>query len=97
MPKFSSQTIWSRGVIIAGLLVYTWYVSITNKETIFALQKHVLQNRRLTVKCDKDFSTEVSQYPGCIPKECGRIVSDKIVTANEAEILLNLAKKGNKS
>ncbi|KAJ8972221.1 hypothetical protein NQ314_000282 [Rhamnusium bicolor] len=34
------------------------------------------------------------KYPGCVPKTCGRYVSDKIVTTHEAETLLQLAHKG---
>lgn len=94
MPRFSSQRIWSRAVIIAGVLIYMWYTSKEGKETAFALQKDVLQQRGQSFKCDDDFNIEIKQYPGCVPKNCGRYVSDKIVTSNEATALLNLAKKG---
>lgn len=75
-------------------MVYIWYTSKDGKETSLALQKDVLQQRGQSFKCDDDFAVEISQYPGCTPKKCGRYVSDKIVTATEADVLLNLGKKG---
>lgn len=75
-------------------MIYIWYTSKDGKETALATQKDVLQQRGQSFECDHDFNVEISQYPGCVPKKCGRYVSDKIVTANEAAILLNLAKKG---
>lgn len=31
---------------------------------------------------------------GCIPKRCGRVVSDKLVSGTEADALLSIAKRG---
>jgi hypothetical protein len=31
---------------------------------------------------------------GCVPKRCGRVVSDKLVSGTEADSLLSIAKRG---
>lgn len=93
LPKFPHQRVWSRGVLIVGVLVYVWYTS-GGKETSLAKYKEVLQHRGQKVECDDAYLEEIRQYAACVPKHCGRYVSDKLVTANEAEILLKIAKKG---
>lgn len=54
-----------------------------------------MQHRGQNFECDAEYSKEIQYFKGCIPKKCGRFVLDKLVTANEAEILLRLAKRGN--
>ncbi|XP_068892496.1 2-oxoglutarate and iron-dependent oxygenase domain-containing protein 3-like [Tenebrio molitor] len=94
LPKLSNQRIWSRGIMVLGIIVYVWYTSKDGKETILAKQKDVLPLRGQTVECDKKYLNEIKQFSGCIPTKCGRFVSDKLVTINEVEALLNVAKKG---
>jgi hypothetical protein len=31
---------------------------------------------------------------GCVPRHCGRVVSDKLVSGSEADVLLSIAKHG---
>lgn len=93
LPKFPHQRVWSRGVLILGVLVYVWYSS-EGKETALARYKEVLPHRGQKVECDDAYLEEIKQYPNCVPVQCGRYVSDKLVTANEADILLKIAKKG---
>lgn len=94
LPKFPHQRVWSRGIVIVGVLVYVWFTS-GGKETTLAKFKDVLPHRGQKVDCDDAYLEEIKQYAGCVPVHCGRYVSDKLVTANEAEVLLNIAKKGN--
>lgn len=70
-----------------------WYTS-DGKETTLAKQKEIVDRRGQHFKCDKNYLDEIKQFPGCVPKKCGRYAFDKLVTAQETEILLNLAKKG---
>lgn len=58
----------------------------------FQKDKHELRGH--VVICSSDYEQELSSYPQCFPKHCGRYISDKIVDENEVEILLNLAKQG---
>ncbi|KAJ3661465.1 hypothetical protein Zmor_005860 [Zophobas morio] len=94
LPKISGQRIWSRGIIILGVLIYVWYTSKDGKEISLAKQKDIVVTRGQAVDCDPEYINEIKQFPGCVPAKCGRYVSDKLVTFNEAETLLNLAKKG---
>jgi len=91
---FSHHRIWSRFVVILGVIVYIWYTAKSGKETNLARQKEVLQQRGQQFKCDDEYLEEIEDFPGCVPKKCGRFVSDKLVTANEANILLKIAKRG---
>jgi len=92
--QYSRHRIWSRFVVIVGVIVYVWYTSKSGKETSLARQKETLQQRGQAFKCDDEYLDEIEDFPGCAPKKCGRYVSDKLVTANEANILLKIAKRG---
>lgn len=94
MPKFPSQRIWSRGIVIFGVLMYVWYTSKDGKEISLAKQKDILPTRGQSVDCDSKYLDEIKQYPSCVPVKCGRYVTDKLVTVNEAQTLLNVAKRG---
>lgn len=77
-----------------GVLVFVWYTSKEKKETVLAKQKDFFNIRGQSVDCDAKYLEEIKQFPGCVPRNCGRFVSDKLVTAKEAEALLNVAKRG---
>lgn len=59
-----------------------------------ARQKDVLVSRSQNVDCSADYRAELETYPGCVPERCGRIVTDKLVSATEIDTLLKLAKNG---
>ncbi|KAB0796024.1 hypothetical protein PPYR_10085 [Photinus pyralis] len=90
----SQQRIWSRFVVILGVITYIWYTAKDGKETPLAKQKDVVQRRGQVFECDSNYLTEVKQFANCEPKKCGRYISDKIVTTNEVEVLLKIAKRG---
>lgn len=95
LPKFGGQRIWSRGVLVLGILIYMWYFAKDGKQNInFAKQSELYSQRGQHVECSTEYLNDVKQYPGCVPNKCGRYVSDKIVTQQEAEILLKLAQRG---
>lgn len=93
LPAFPHQRVWSRVSIIIGVLIYVWYSS-KGGETSLAKQTEILQHRGQNFECDSDYLEEIKSFSGCVPKKCGRYVLDKLVTANEADILLRIAKKG---
>lgn len=80
--------------MILGVLVYVWYTSKDGKQTALAKQKDILSIRGQAVDCDLKYLDEIKQFPGCIPRKCGRFVSDKLVTSNEVDTLLKVAKNG---
>lgn len=94
LPKFNGQRIFSRVVIIIGVLIYVWYFSKGSKETSLAKYTLTYDARGHQVDCDNTYLDEIKQYSGCVPKKCGRFVSDRVVTDYEADVLLWLAKRG---
>ncbi|KAG5885208.1 hypothetical protein JTB14_012231 [Gonioctena quinquepunctata] len=93
LPRFPGQRVWSRGIVILGVLIYLWYFSKSTKETLLAKQSETYSKRGQHVECSSEYLEDIKQYEGCIPNKCGRYISDKIVTANEADLLLRLAIK----
>lgn len=91
---FPYQRVWSRCILILGVLFIVWYNSRQGKEVYLAKQKDVLVNRIQNVECSKEYTNELNQFPGCVPEKCGRVVTDKLVTATETDVLLRLATNG---
>lgn len=92
---FPNQRMWSRGIILVGLMVYVWYSSAYNKnEVSFAKQKDSLPLREMMKECDRDYYDEIRKFSGCIPKSCGRFVTDILISVEEANILIEIAQKG---
>lgn len=79
--------------MILAVMVYVWYTSKT-KETVLGKQKDLINQRGQAFECDESYLDEVSSFEGCRPTKCGRYISDKLVTASEAEILLRIANQG---
>lgn len=72
-----------------------WYFAKVGKQnTNFAKQSELYGQRGQHVECSTKYLNDVKQYPGCVPNKCGRYVSDKIVTQQEADILRKLAQRG---
>lgn len=71
-----------------------WYFSKGSKETALAKYTLTYDARGHQVDCDNAYLDEIKQYSGCVPKKCGRFVSDRVVTDYEADVLLWLAKRG---
>lgn len=94
MPSFKHQRIWSRIVVLIGLVIYIWYFATRSKMSNLGFQKERYDLRGHVVICSSDYEQELSTYPQCFPKHCGRYISDKIITDNEVDILLKLAKEG---
>ncbi|XP_074032949.1 2-oxoglutarate and iron-dependent oxygenase domain-containing protein 3 [Leptinotarsa decemlineata] len=94
LPKFSGQRVWSRGIVVIGIIIYLWYFSKSPKESVLAKQSESYNRRGQNVDCGSEYLEDIKQYQGCIPNKCGRYVSDKIVTSHEADLLLRLANKG---
>ncbi|XP_022904094.2 2-oxoglutarate and iron-dependent oxygenase domain-containing protein 3-like [Onthophagus taurus] len=94
LPRFPHQRVWSRLVLVIGIMIYVYYYSTKVKVVTFARQGEILEQRGHNFQCDVDFEEDLVNFPECTPGACGRFVSDKIVTSTEAEILLKLAKKG---
>ncbi|EGI59472.1 PREDICTED: 2-oxoglutarate and iron-dependent oxygenase domain-containing protein 3-like [Acromyrmex echinatior] len=92
--SFPYQRVWSRCVLILGVLLIVWYNNRQGKEVYLAKQKDVLVSRTQNVDCSMDYRDELEKYSGCVPEKCGRVVTDKLVSTTEADVLLKLAKSG---
>ncbi|XP_037029477.1 2-oxoglutarate and iron-dependent oxygenase domain-containing protein 3-like [Bradysia coprophila] len=94
LPKKGAYRLWTRTVIVTALLVIVYFASSKQKERHFALQKENIPYRSQNVLCSDSFSQEISKYPNCVPKFCGRMVIDTLVTLEEVEVLRTLAESG---
>lgn len=68
----------------------------SSKESVitFAKQTELLPGKGLIVECSPEYMKEVIKYEGCAPKDCKRLVTDKVISEREAEELLKIAQKG---
>lgn len=92
--SFRYQRVWSRCILILGILLIVWYNSRNGKELSLAKQTDVLVSRTQNVDCSAEYKTELEKYPGCVPEKCGRVVTDKLISTTEVDILLKIAKNG---
>lgn len=92
--SFPYQRVWSRSILIFGVLFVVWYNSSNGKEIPLARKKDILVNRGQNLECSKDYKTELHKFSGCVPEKCKRIVTDKLVSASETDTLLRIAKNG---
>ncbi|KAF9417043.1 hypothetical protein HW555_005795 [Spodoptera exigua] len=89
-----SLRIISRVVVIFSLLIVVYFSSKNDKVKTFAKQSELLPGKGLVVDCSLSYKEEVEKYEGCVPKECKRFITDKVISVREAEELLAIAKKG---
>ncbi|KAJ8718578.1 hypothetical protein PYW08_002815 [Mythimna loreyi] len=89
-----SLRIISRMVVIFSLLIVVYFSSKNDNLKTFAKQSELLPGKGLVVECSQSYKEEVDKYEGCVPKECKRFVTDKVISVREAEELLAIAKKG---
>lgn len=94
MLSFPYQKVWSRSVLILCVLAVVWYNSKRGKEISLAKQKDVLVSRTQHVECSPEYNSELTAFPGCVPERCGRVISDKLVSNTETDVLLKIATNG---
>lgn len=87
LPKKSAYRLWTRTVIVTSLLIIVYFISSKHKERKFALQKEKITYRSQNIPCSESFSQEISKYPSCVPKFCGRVIIDTLVTLEEVDAL----------
>ncbi|GFG35427.1 hypothetical protein Cfor_05633 [Coptotermes formosanus] len=94
MPTFQYQRVFTRGILIVGVLTVVYFGTKDGREFALAKQKEVIHHRAQDIMCSDDYRAELEAFYGCIPKRCGRVVSDKLVSGTEADALLSIAKRG---
>lgn len=76
------------------MILVVWYNSTSGKEVALARQKDILVHRGQNVDCAPDYKAEIAKFSGCMPEKCGRVVTDKLVSATETDTLLKIAQSG---
>lgn len=79
---------------MVAVLIIAYFTSNKDRERKFALRRESIILRAQNVDCSTDYLSEITQYITCVPNKCGRFVSDSLVTEQEANVLIDLAKKG---
>lgn len=83
-----------RLLLSIGMIIAVYWSSAKPYEEAFAMQKEKIQHKSHEISCSKAYRREVSKFKGCAPKRCGRLVTDVIVSPEEAAHLLQICKKG---
>ena len=89
-----SLRIWTRLIIVGAVFIIAYFTSNKDKERKFATIRESLILRAQNVDCATDYLNEITQYANCVPNKCGRFVTDSLVNDQEANALIDLAKRG---
>lgn len=80
-------------MIITSLLIVVYFTSADDKTKTFAKQSEMLVGKGQMLQCTVDYMNALVEHGRCFIKECKRYVSDKIITAEEADGLLKILQK----
>lgn len=92
--RLTSYRIWTRLVIVVAVLIIAYFTASKDKERKFATRRESIIFRSQNLDCDIAYLNEITEFASCVPNKCGRFVTDSLVTEQEANLLLDLAKKG---
>ncbi|XP_031569024.1 2-oxoglutarate and iron-dependent oxygenase domain-containing protein 3-like [Actinia tenebrosa] len=92
LPRIAIAVALIAGFVCARDFFLEWYLEESGEST-FASVSETIPRRYMDVKCSNDYG---KQFKDCVPKKCGRIVMDGVVSLEEATHLVKLAKKGMK-
>ena len=67
MPRFSKQRLWSRGILIVGLLVIVWYNSGKKNEVSFADFDEDINAKAMKTRCSPGLEAAVKPFPSELP------------------------------
>lgn len=81
-------------MIVCSVLIIGYFIAGRPNERKFATVKETIIIRSQNIDCSPEFLSEIMEYKLCIPSKCGRFVTDSLVTAQDVEQLLSLAKTG---
>lgn len=92
-PLFTKKKIVQRLfcalVLLAGVYWTSWRENEVSVKATDNYQRYTKQ-----VDCSTNYDKEKSSFPACFPKRCGRVITDGLVTIDDATKLLGIAKKG---
>jgi len=90
LPKLPNHRVWTRGVMVVGAAVVLYFTANQGREVPFARMVEKLDHKSQNVHCSDDYTTEVKKFEGCVPHQCGRLVTDTLVESKEASELLQV-------
>ncbi|RXG53668.1 2-oxoglutarate and iron-dependent oxygenase domain-containing protein 3 [Armadillidium vulgare] len=82
-----------RCIVIVTIITIINYTQGNKLET-FASVKDELKLKDLHFDCSLDFTRQLKNFKGCIPKMCGRFVADTLISLHEAQALAVIVQKG---
>lgn len=88
-----STRLLSRVVVGISLCIIYFMYKKQDKVAIFARQSDVLSAKTVSLQCSTDYIKEIKKFPGCVPSECRRFVSDTTVSQQEADDMLRIFHK----
>lgn len=94
MPKLRPHKVWTWSVVVTAMSIVVFFLLNKTKEKTFARHKETLPLRTHFFDCSPDYLAEVSAFPACAPKRCGRLVTDALLQDHEVDVLLDLAQSG---
>lgn len=92
--KMPWKKIFSRLFLSIMLIFAVYWTSKKDDMLVFASQKQKLQLNSADVPCSSSYKKDVSKFKDCSPTHCGRLVTDLVVSPEEAAHLLRLSQKG---
>lgn len=66
MPRFSKQRLWSRGILITGLLIIVWYNTGKKNEQPFASFHEDITAKAMKTRCSQGHEAAVKPFPSKI-------------------------------
>lgn len=68
----------------------------TQKDTFKPLAKQTEQitGKGQIIECSPEYLKELQTFDKCVPKDCGRFITDTVISSREADALLAILKKG---
>ncbi|GAB6026688.1 hypothetical protein CHUAL_013199 [Chamberlinius hualienensis] len=95
-----SRPLWKhilRRVFILLLAFVGAYITASNHGdgiSTFVESKNSVSRRSFEVPCSQDYDKEKQTWPNCVPKRCGRVVTDELISSEDADHMLKIAQKG---
>lgn len=81
-------------IVVVAVVIISYLTSRRDKERRFATVRENIILRSQNLDCAPDYLQEIQGFEGCVPKQCGRFVTDSLANKDDVEVLLNLAKTG---
>lgn len=76
--------------MVVGAAVVLYFTANQGREVPFARQVEKVDHKSQNVHCSDDYTAEMKKFEGCVPQQCGRLVTDTLVGSKEASELLQV-------